>query len=600
MLSAIPLSSVLVCLFPAVEAVTYKLDKEGYPKNRLLGCSLNAKNYTDCEYEGYAIRAATFAIPPIILGILSFLMTCFFCGGKYCCNCCGGRHPSTGICCPKAAPTYNTCDHIRPKVFLIVWLLITVIGTSIGEVGAAVFHKSISDFRDEATSIGVNIRSELASINKSLTVTRYDPENDAYSQENLFVGTPLDTEGEKIATEVDKQFADGIVETFTLYLGRAKLALFIVFIIPPVLMVIGVIAGLCSIRKFVPMACFFFLGWIMAGPMWILHGCFAVVQFIHSDICAEMKGVSNEQRNIFAALIQCDPALFDTFYDEFRVVLQEKAESVCVTVVDTCYDEANTAAINIQEQRINKCPAVLDTRPECQGQSFGELLAYTRQIYIHPEVEKFKENCKKFPGACTAMPAGFECRQPSSQSQRSIEFASSSDRRQTLEDIQNNLGGSLSDTTPASPSGPRCTIALCATTCTLDDGSLSQFGRSAKAVIVGLKAAVQVGNSLDILGGKFQSCDAALAMFMRKFVDPCFELESGLDRLRVATGIQGCTILGALITLIWGAKRFAKFRPEEGDVFSSPKQNSQGFSPKDGSPSHSGPIYQSPVEGFDR
>ena len=42
----------------------------------------------------------SWTVPALLIAIVMLLFPCFFALGRYCCNCCGGRDPSAGCCCP--------------------------------------------------------------------------------------------------------------------------------------------------------------------------------------------------------------------------------------------------------------------------------------------------------------------------------------------------------------------------------------------------------------------------------------------------------------------------------------------------------------------
>jgi len=481
------------------------------PKNRIMNCPVDADDFgEDCESIDYAIRAVVWIIPPALIALFLGFFSFFFCCGRICCGCCGGKDPSSGCCCPGGDPEYSKWDYRRPKLFIFLWMIVAVLGTLLGLVGAISLTVGLSDFAGASGNLGGEVNRELDGISVAMTVARYHDTNNTYYQENLFVGTSLEASGRGLADSLNALFSGDNVKAFQQRVSQAQVGIFILIILPTVLCVIGTVAGIAGVRTCVPMllvALLFFVGfWI-----WLMNGVFGGMELMFTDVCAEFNGVAEQQRNLTPLMLVCDEAMFSDFQSSFQESMDREALRACTGLLSTCYFSNQTLTQNIDAGRVNSCPAILDDYQECLTRTFGQLLELADSDFItHPAIL----------GRGTAVAEGLKCR---------------------------NSGGA-------------CSVLQCASDCTLADGSLSQVGRSSLKIVVDLNAAVAVGNAMDGLGSKFSSCNTAFGVVITPFLDDCDNLIQGANFLRIATGFAGVAIIGALYSLTWGSKRFSEFQ----------------------------------------
>ena len=106
-------------------------------QKRMLDCTIESRSLDDCDANAYAIRLGVFAAPGIIMFLLLWLCCPFYCGGKYCCNCCGGRSQTPNCCCPadKYPARYSQGDLIRPRVYGVLAMLVCAGSLGLGYTG---------------------------------------------------------------------------------------------------------------------------------------------------------------------------------------------------------------------------------------------------------------------------------------------------------------------------------------------------------------------------------------------------------------------------------------------------------------------------------
>lgn len=494
---------------------------------RLLDCTLEAKNLTDCNLETYATRVVTFAIPGILYAIFTLLICPFYCGGKYCCNCCGGSQQSQGCCCPLKGSTgdqlpmiYSSWDVIRVKLWLLVCLVLVFVAFIWGYVGAAELTGGLTDFGDGITAIPGVLTTQIQLIDDSLVLKTFDSTSNGTKTERLFStkGNATKTQAEKARDDLKKQIDDNLGD-YQARVDQAKEALWFAFLIPLCLIGFGFLLGVCNFRRIAPMAIVWLL-FFFSTLIWACHGLFSAAWFIFSDVCVEIDGIANTQSNVIAQVAGCKDSQFTDFRTSFRQLEITQAEDTCNTISGLCWVPTDDLPTNLGSGKVYQCPSNLT----CTGMSFARLVDLMQtSFYIHPSI-----TTSNIPGV-----QEYRCQTP--------------------------------DVTAGGP----CTIARCADDCVsstdvcVTNGTTvpcrSSIGQSSKEIYMGFLGAKQISNSIDTLGAKFSNCDSAMKIVLGAFNTPCKRMVNGLYLEMHASGFLAFSMLIGIFVFAWGAKRFISF-----------------------------------------
>jgi hypothetical protein len=472
---------------------------------RFLDCTLESESFEDCDAQGYVVRLAVFLIPGLILAVLTLLCCPVFFIGRYCCNCCGGRSPSSGFCCGSSKPAvYSSMDIIRPKLFAIMLILLGAAFSIWGIVESGMTVSGLLGFADDVEDTPVRLMNHLQRIEVALTIPTYDALSDTSSTENLFNNSGLSATGTDVKDKMDAALRDNI-GAFRGYVQDFSYVMFVIFAIPLGAVAFGAISAMCNVRTCIPMLLVSIM-FLMGFVLWTSHGLFSAVGLAAGDLCAEIRGLKDDKLTILKPVIECDDNMFVDFMNNFRSIEAGIAYRACTAINDVCYDNSQSAFQNAQNGRVFQCASAL----VCQENSmrFGDVVTYLEgDVTIHPSV-------RSIPGA---QANGFTC---------------------------------------ATVAASECTPFKCADDCTTSAGERSTAAKMSKQLVVTVSSAAQVANALDTLGGEYGSCDAILSLMLVPFDASCQKIAVGTIGIREAAGLGGIVAIMFIFVFTWGSKRF--------------------------------------------
>ena len=488
---------------------------------RIMNCNLESTGFDDCDLIGYVIRVGVFAAPGIILAVFMFLACPMYCGGKYCCNCCGGRNQTPNFCCPNTElpARYSSGDLLRPKILALICLAIAVAAVIWGVTGTLNMLQGLSDFGANIVATPALIQQQIDEIDAALVVTVYDPTTNTNSTRALLSepggpGAGTLTEATAAKNDLDSQ-VNTYMGDYQARIDQFANVMWAIFAVPLVIIMLGFIAAIANCRRYFPMTLVWIL-FLLGFLMWIIHALFSGISMIVGDFCAEVQGLARKQLNLVSILIGCDDTQFAGFKQNFRSLEAQESENTCNSIARLCYDPTQTVAQNVAAGTVYNCPLNPGLAARCSGIAFATLFTYMDTVfYIHPNIV----------GTTEATVAGAACR------------------------------------TPANVNS--CTLEKCSRDCTDANGVLTTLGRSSLSAWLNFIAARTVSNTIDTLGARFSTCDSILQIIIAPFDAPCDNLVGGMVYDRQATGLLGLSIIGAIFIFAWGAKRFLPLRMAE-------------------------------------
>lgn len=469
---------------------------------RLLDCTLESTSFDDCDPMAYGIRAGVYAVPGILLALITFFTCPFFFCSRFVCGCCGGSEATSGCCCASEKPAiYSSLDIIRPKVYALLLILIGV-GVGIwGNIASDGTVSSLLGLVDDLEAAPQLMLDQIDRIERELTVTKYRESNDTLYEENLFAGTDAKQNAEKAKEDIEKALSEH-ADTFRSYVLDFGFVMFIIFSIPIAAVALGGVAAICNCRSCVPMLTvfiMFFVGFVL----WLGHGVFSSLALVFGDFCAEVDGITRDERTVLAAATSCDDATLSSFTSGFETIEGDAAGEACNLVSTLCYDNGRSVAQNIAAGTTFDCASP----PNCNNVRFGALVDYIEDTLV------VDSRVNTFPGAQAA-------------------------------------GDTCTDLTQP------CTAARCSQLCKRPSSARSPAGRNAINLYTSFQAAAQVANALDTLGGEFGSCNALAALLLSPFNGNCKTLATGTLGLRQSAGLGGIMVIGFVFVMAWGSKRF--------------------------------------------
>lgn len=488
-------------------------------QKRMLDCTIESTSLSECDVQAYLIRVAVFAGPGIVVGVLMIFLCCpCYCMGKYCCNCCGGRHQTPNFCCvdDKYPARYSRGDIMRPRVIGVMAMLIAAGAVGWGATGSVTLIGGLLDLKNAITGVPNLLQTQIDAIDTALNVTRYRASDDTTYVQPLF--GDLAASASSLKNDL-KGSIDSFAAQYQSYVDLFTKIVIGVFSAPIVIMVVGNFLSCCNVRSCLPMTLLWFL-FLTGGLLWLSHGIFSGVSMAIGDACAEIHGLVRQQTNVIAVLFNCQDSMFDSFRNSFNRIQQQQATAACNKMLTMCYDTTQSTAANMAATRVFECPPAGSF--DCNTISFGALLTLLRSWwYIHSSVSTF-------PGAVNA---GTTCY-----------------------------------------SASRCTLEACSQECRqggTPSGSLSTLGRQVKEAWFDMRAAAQVSTAIDTVGAQYSNCDSIMSLLVSPFDAPCTSIVNGVVFARQATGLEGLCAIAFVFVLGWGAKRFISL--EEADVPQSDK-----------------------------
>uniref|UniRef100_A0A7S1QJI6 H(+)-exporting diphosphatase n=1 Tax=Neobodo designis TaxID=312471 RepID=A0A7S1QJI6_NEODS len=472
---------------------------------RLLDCTLESTSFSDCDPMGYGIRAGVYAVPGILLALITFFTCPFFFCARFCCGCCGGSEPTSGCCCSSDKPAiYGTMDIVRPKAYALLLILLGV-GVGIwGNLASDQTVQSLLGLVDDLEAAPQMMLDHINRINRELTVTKYNENTDTTFQEDLFNGTSTKQDAEKAKKDIEDALKEHS-ETFRSYVLDFGFVMFIIFSLPIGSVILGGAAAVCNCRSCIPMLTvfiMFFVGFVL----WLGHGVFSSLALVFGDFCAEVDGIAQDQKTVLAAATSCEDATLSSFTDGFQGIENDAAREACGLISNLCYASGRSTTDNINAGTIFDCQSTAP--PNCTGVRFGELVEYVEQRLVTDN------RVDSFPGA------------------------------------QAN-GDTCTDLSVP------CTAARCSQLCRPSaSAARTQSGRNSMKMYTSFQAAAQVSNALDTLGGQYGSCNALAGLLLSPFNGNCKKLAGGSLGMRQSSGLGGIMVIGFVFVMAWGSKRF--------------------------------------------
>jgi hypothetical protein len=482
----------LCCLLAAPAAALEK---------RILDCTSESVSLADCNRDDYLYRIVAFAAPGIIIVALLAVSCPTYCLFKYVCNCCGGRNQSPNFCCVDATypARYSKWDLQRPKALAIFFFLMGGGALTWGYFGAAVLQASIVGFEGALANVPVLLQGEIAAIDAALVLPVYDATTDTISAVQAFKGSPMETQA-KAAKEAITAVVDGNLVVLQEYVNQATLIVTVAFCAPVGVMFIGLVCAVCNCRRFVPMA----MVWLLFASgvgMWTAHAVFGVGDFVFGDICVEVAGLKDRQRNLVSVMMECEDGIFAEFRTSFKAAETAYATLACMTMRSMCYDATTNMTHNLANNQLFVCPASLD----CSGITY-EALVDAVDAYMYQ------------PAAVIAAAAG-------------------------------------TDKTCATNSTAGCSITGCMFQCTGVTGTLGSAATTSKSFAVFMYATQRLNAVFATIGTRFSTCDSIMKILISPMSEHCGVMAGGLVTARRASALEGLAILAFIFICAWGAKR---------------------------------------------
>jgi hypothetical protein len=475
---------------------------------RFLNCPVGAKSRSDCDAMGYVTRLIVFSVPGIIIAGLLLLFWPVYIIGKYCCDCCGGRYQSPNFCCPvEMEARYSKGDLLRPKVLAFLACAMAIAGFAWGYTGGSSLTSGLLEFTDGVSGIARNVNGQVQKMHDALIIQVYNASTDQMDTIDFFNaggGAATFAEANKTVTKFDSLIQDNI-GTVRSQIQQYVPLVFIIFIVPPIVMVLGMILGFLNLRRYVQMSIVWLL-FLLGIILWITHALFCAGSMLTSDGCVELRGAAYGLQNTLSPLIGCSNAMFQPFRNSFNDQLQLQVTRVCEMIKPFCYDRTKNAQANLASYQMFVCP---DPQPiNCNSLSFGSLVVWTQTaLYINT-------NYNTDP---TSQNDGLICATAANQN--------------------------------------RCTLDKCSVDCH-NGVTLSQTGKIAKQVYSQFQATQKISVVIDTLASQYSNCDGLLTTMVAPFVKPCDTVVNALVFNRQASGLLGLGIIAGIFAFAWGAKRF--------------------------------------------
>jgi hypothetical protein len=339
-------------------------------------------------------------------------------------------------------------------------------------------------------------------------------------------GASAFAEANKTVSQIDGMVRDNIGQVQAVVKQYVPL-LYIVFAVPPGVMLIGFILGFLNFRRCIQMTIVWLL-FLLGIILWITHALFCAGSMVFSDMCSEIRGSAYGLQNTIAALASCSNSMFQPFRTSFNTLLQDKAKEFCVMARPFCYDTAMSFAANMAADHLFVCP---NPQPlDCNVQTVGSLTVWVQTaLYIH----------NTYNSDSAAISNGLRC-------------ATVANRN-------------------------RCTLDLCSTDCT-NGGDLSRAGKLAKQLYSSFEALQKISVVMDTDVSDYSNCNGIFSSILGPFAEPCGTITDALIADRMASGLVGIAIIIGIFAFAMGSKRFISFSdagkllPEADASDKSPKE----------------------------
>jgi len=506
------LTATTLTLFAALFAVSQiETVSAASEEMRIMGCPVNdSVSFEECRPITYAGRLIFNFVPPIIMALGTLIFIPFFYCARYCCNCCGGsKQTSNGYCCAGSEHArYSWGEILRAKIYAVIVFILAVIALSYSMSAGATGRDGLVDLFQSFKKVPTVLRDEMKRIDNELVVTTYDADTDTESTVRLLESfNSVNETMESVVKDTD----DAVTEATEAYNGTIEsimTTILVVALIPAILMMLNLVWALANIRRFGPMLTGLLI-LIFLVALWLCHGAVSTVAMLGGDVCAEIEGLGNQQRNVIDALIPCPDSLLEDVRKEFSDMEKQEAKAACDQMEKLCIRTfVNPQFTNeVADGRVFNCPG---GSLNCSSNTtFSDLLDITESMTMAPQVD--------------ALPAAAK---------------------------EGNVCSSGAST---------CTIAKCSTECTSNDGSLSTTGKRSKQAYFGFLAAAKVADVFAFLGSRFHQCSLLLQLAVGPMIEPCSKIQQGLFDGRMSTGLEAVFCVIAVFVCSFGSKRYLPF-----------------------------------------
>lgn len=483
-----------------------------------MNCPASKENasYSDCQVTGYLVQVAFTFIPGILWASATLFFIPYFYCARYCCGCCGSSQQTEGVCCAcgnTPAARYSWFEILRVRVYSVFCAVFSAVSIAYGVAAAAKGKIGLIGLVDSLSGIPRVLVSEIDSIQQALTVQLYNFTTDSFVTYNIFTetaaGRDLNSSVRSVSTDMEKTITNQ-TDTVKNYLDLIMTLVFVFLILPACLMGLNTVFAFLNVRSWGPMInslLLLFLSFIL----WTVHSVVATTGLIISDVCAEVKGLADQEKNVVSALISCPTSLLDSARKSFAELETKEATSACEKMNSTCVIPTSSDsefADNVKKGRIFDCP---DTFLDCKNATFARLLNYS-------------ENGMKINSTVSTLPnatdSGFVCR----------------------------------DT-----NATNCSLARCADYCTFANGTRSETGKASAVAVSAFRAAATVARVFADIGAKFYVCESLLSLIAGPMAEPCADSSQGLFDCYMASGMELMFIIFSVYVCSWGSKRFIPF-----------------------------------------
>ena len=508
---------------------------ERLTEKRLGDCNLQARSTSDCDFTTYGTRVGVQSAPGIIIALFMIIAYPTYIIGKYLCNCFGGRNPTHGFCCPVDDQEthegddvagegslkdggdgthkflYRKSDIVRAKLAIFAGLAAMAFAFSWGIWGAVQVTDGSADLVHQVGEIPNVLRAQINTMESELTFATFDPNTNTSGTTNFLVddatGRQVKVEATNVIGKVDDTLTDvnGGIKSV---MGKYSIAFYFIFVIPFLVIIVGVVLALVNRRGCLPM-CLFHAMMVIGILIWLLQVVLTGVTMVSYDLCLEVSSLSDRQINLLVPLSGCDDDIFSGFRTQFKVAEKQTTRDACTQIAGNCYDSTQSVAANMNAQKFLQCPDNLATNCTTM-ERFSELATIVNSaIIIHPDIVAIPNSSED----------GYTC---------------------TKAEWRSN-----------------CTFDRCASDCiNATAGSLSIFGMQSKNVSLMVKGAQQVVGTIDRYGAAYSLCEPVLYSVMSPLSPGCSKAASGFAKTSQATGVTGIAMILGLFAMAWGSKRF--------------------------------------------
>ncbi|CBH15987.1 hypothetical protein, conserved [Trypanosoma brucei gambiense DAL972] len=494
-----------------VPAIQYKTSTR-----RTMNCDRFTKNIDECDTDKYHTLLLLQALPYILVAVslLFFIPIYFVC--KYVFDCCGGRRQSVNFCHPdkRSATVYNRMDLLRPRIFAVVAAVVCLAAAILGCLAMLVIQQCMRDVRSRVRNI-VDMAVGYEKLHMSaMKVALYNSETDS---EYPFLLSSLESNGPQLNTlfrsrvETVKGIYDRTVLSAVNAGRRAGFWMLGLFLAPTVLTLVGLPVAFCNYRRYVSMFLFLFIG-VFGIIVWTTAGAFAALNFFITDSCFEVEEFAEGRSNILTALSECDETSLTRPTAIIESLFKSQAGKTCEILKPYCYNDGQDSTSSATSGSVFSCPKDMS----CDNVTDLQMAAWVDSTIV------IAQGIVNNSGA--------------------------------LQEAKNkgHFCSSVRD-------GGMCDLRKCASDCKLGN-SLSNVGRVAKSVLVGVTAVSRARAMHETVSSALGSCESVLTTLASAMLSPCKTATKSLFVVEECLGLLGLGCILAMFVYAIGAKRFISLK----------------------------------------